>query len=654
MVPRVKDGPAEDRRLKAFPRFSLQLVLVLALACQFGPWTLNPLLHGFSWLALLLLSAEGLGALLLLLARSSADIGLNVVVGLSAMVALAGPLVAWRHADSATCAALLGIGLIAQAVSVRVPRRARVFAEGTAARARDVAALLVLLFFVASALTQWRMHPYDDALAYTPLVKKLLSVGHLDEPFSLRRLSGLGAHSFLTALVHTRISLAYAFACDRGLCLVALALLLRWNAPSPRSGAYLVVLVSVCSVFGGSGFSFFSGILLLCGSWLLSERLAQRRSIAAAALEALPLAALCALRQFDMAFVGLWLALRLFFARREGPSERRYLLLVVLFTCMLVAPWCEACVHAAGTFLFPLLHGNATSRVMPFDGFPSLGRCFLNLVDVLVGTELLCLLPLAALLSLAAFAQRKLPPGARRVAVSSPFAVASVLISVLLFFSLQGGNMGDLGRYIFPFACAALVLGSLLGRQATEGSHRLSYAQEFGFLLSVGIALLLAPERLPGATARIVSALYMHRNSEGPLASEPLRLAQESIPQRAKILVMVDTPAAFDYTRNSIDHLDLPGYASPSPGMPWESNSVALGQYLQAQGYGYVIFQRPQYSGYLLRTASLDALASSPKKLWQDMAHRTLLANTRMGELAMQHDVLLETEGVVSLRLRRP
>lgn len=628
------------------------LVLGAALLCQFVPWGLNPLAQDISWLALLLLSFEGVGALLMWRTRTPADVGLHVAVGLSAMVVAGGPLVAWRCADTHTCTGLVACGLIAQVSSLRIPRTPRAVAEGWWGSARDVAALLVLCFFVASALTQWRMHPYDDALAYTPLVKKLLAVGHLDEPFSLRRLSGLGGHSFLTALVHTRVSLSHAFACDRGLCVVALALLVRWSAQSARTGAYLVVLVAVCSVFGGSGFSFFSGMLLLCASWLLARHMAATRSLSASAVQALPVAALCSLRQFDMAFVAAWFCFRWLYALKKGRPAFAPLAGVTLLSALFVAPWCYVSVRSAGTFLFPLLHGNATSRVMPLDRIPSLGASVLNLVDVLTSTELLCLLPLVAAIALTDVGRPPETPGVFPAAARSSFARAAAATSLALFASMQVGNIGDLGRYLFPFALACLLLVPLRLQDIRE--ERAIHAYDWALMLSIAIAVVLAPTRFPGAVDRIVAAMYGPRASTPTAPPEPLQRAQATIPPTAKIAVMVDTPAALDYGRNTIDSLDLPGYASPPPGMPWELGSEAIALYLQAHGYDYLMFQRPQYSSYLLRTASLEVLASSPKKLWQEMAHQTLLANARMAELANVRDVVFEDEGVVALRLRRP
>ena len=65
---------------------------------------------------------------------------------------------------------------------------------------------------------------------------------------------------------------------------------------------------------------------------------------------------------------------------------------------------------------------------------------------------------------------------------------------------------------------------------------------------------------------------------------------QSAVPAGEKLFVIVSQPAALNYRRNEIAGVDVPGAASPEPGMPFFAGPDALRNYLKKQGFSYLAF----------------------------------------------------------------
>jgi len=63
------------------------------------------------------------------------------------------------------------------------------------------------------------------------------------------------------------------------------------------------------------------------------------------------------------------------------------------------------------------------------------------------------------------------------------------------------------------------------------------------------------------------------------------------VPADDKLLVLVNHPFAFDYRRNGIVNVDMPGAVSPDPGMPFFQGPGALKAYLKGQSIRAVAFR---------------------------------------------------------------
>ena len=65
---------------------------------------------------------------------------------------------------------------------------------------------------------------------------------------------------------------------------------------------------------------------------------------------------------------------------------------------------------------------------------------------------------------------------------------------------------------------------------------------------------------------------------------------QSAVPPSETVLASMDFPFLFDFRRNTVFLIDLPGSASLAPGMPFFQGSHALATYLTSHGIRYVAY----------------------------------------------------------------
>jgi hypothetical protein len=69
------------------------------------------------------------------------------------------------------------------------------------------------------------------------------------------------------------------------------------------------------------------------------------------------------------------------------------------------------------------------------------------------------------------------------------------------------------------------------------------------------------------------------------------------IPAGARVLAAVDQPALLDFSRYSFATLDIPGFVSPPPHMPYFRGAAPKVAYLRGLGYDYIVTQSPAVVG---------------------------------------------------------
>jgi hypothetical protein len=234
------------------------LAVPLALAA-FG-WSRpdDVLWGGLAWLGAVLIALAGWGALVERAVKASVDLGLRMAWGVVALLAVAGAILAARVLTQPVVLALLAVGYggyawrrltAAEPVAIELLRGARALADDPQ---RSIAwGLLAALAAINVLLAVARTYgnPFDDDVAYLPLIQRLLDVGDLDEPFSFRRLSALGGQTVLGGLTAARGTLLNLYAIDHGAGqLITWALLIGLVRGQPRREPAIVALVALVVV----------------------------------------------------------------------------------------------------------------------------------------------------------------------------------------------------------------------------------------------------------------------------------------------------------------------------------------------------------------------------------------------------------------------
>ena len=249
--PPVWERAAFDRILRV-----AAILVVLALGAAGLALPGSVLRGGAAWLAFLCFVLSGWGYLIVRIRKiADPDFGLRAAWGAAGYIAVAGVLVAAGVLTRPVILALIGLGAAGFAwreLASPVASWHRVRDGLRFVRARPgvgtLAVLLVLaaLYQMLGGVAALDRNPWDDDLAYTPLIKRLLDTGDLVEPFSFRRMSAYGGQTVLGALAAARGTLANVHLIDKGLCFGLALLIVTGKARERRCPPVWVVLIRSC------------------------------------------------------------------------------------------------------------------------------------------------------------------------------------------------------------------------------------------------------------------------------------------------------------------------------------------------------------------------------------------------------------------------
>ncbi|HEY5933591.1 MAG TPA: hypothetical protein VIU61_03120, partial [Kofleriaceae bacterium] len=383
VVARSRELAAESRRRRPDPwdskaidwtlRISV-VVAVLSLGVIGIALPHSVLRGGASWLGFLFFVLSGWGYFIVRIRGvADPDFGLRAAWGAAGYVAIAGVLVAIGVCSNPAILALIALGaagFVWRELVAPIPSWRRVRSGIQFLRARRALGVLVILLV---GLAGWQMlgavaaldrNPWDDDLAYTPLIKRLLDDGNLVEPFSFRRMGAYGGQTVLGALAGARGTLANVHLVDKALFFGIALLIIAGKAKERRTQpVWTVLLVLVLLLLPETSIN-------TAAQWTgVAMFLALYRAVARDhwSIVGLVGAATCTLRQNYIAvvvlFVGIVLWRRLHATRRvmswreawqiEKPRWR----LVVGVASLAIVAWWIAAFLSNGTFLFPLLEG---------------------------------------------------------------------------------------------------------------------------------------------------------------------------------------------------------------------------------------------------------------------------------------------------------
>jgi hypothetical protein len=500
------------------------------------------------------------------------------------------------------------------------------------------AAIIPAGILYAGAASPNLPNPSDDWLAYLPFVKMIQQTGTFLDPFNVRRMGALGGQSYLQSFVQLVASDDRLGLFDQGVCqLLVIGLIVGAVREAERVAAVVLLVMlaflltlpeirinSASEMSGVVGFLALYRTLVFVGRRGLS-------GMRAAALVALPAAAACTLRQNYQLVVGCLLA---GLAIERGASGRERLRTLARTGAVLLAlllPWSILAFRSNHTFLFPLMAGNYDPNYAAITGPTTADARLQSLWSAALHHEPIRTLPILLL------AAPVLARGAHRAALSG-FWLGTIAGFVMLALSLPDAGNFTIARYNFGFVVAFALAA---GHAASEAVlSRRTMVPLLG--VSVVVFALAAQVQRSGPVvtrnyAGAIGRLTAMPPTTSPLAlrADEFRRMQAAVPPRERLFVMIERPYHLDYARNPVLHLDLPGAASPRPGLPLTAGGEAAAEYLLSQGLRYLAFTRPDSAETdIYRRAHWRKQLTGRWPIWRNTAPFFLHAFDIVDELA--------------------
>lgn len=680
---------ARKRILDALPACVLAAVVIWATIWVIPRSARNQLTETTVWALLTIVSYAGWGSLVRIAMTRNAgvDLGLRVAWGMGLVCFIGGalevPALMTRTAALVLVEAGIVLALAALALERDAVRRRTRFlgkfirSEPALTIVSAVVGALVVLHLL-SAVADWHSNPYDDDIAYLAFLRKLSDTGTVIEPFSFRRLSAYGGQTLFLELTSVRASMLQAHTFDRGVCVVVITLLMlghRTRRGNRRTSVLftlvLLTMLLTLPVIAINTASYYSGIVVFLGLFRTLGWAERRVDQTPSWRGALPLALLgvmaCTLRQNFLPIPAIVFAtsyaIRLRRMRDWSLKERLIEpVAAIVFSVVALLPWLITSYQSSKTFLFPVMPGT-------FHKALALNASAWNFVrevgfhtDVAVNS-----MPLATLgvfILAVAFVRER---GTRAPLTSLTVGtVAGVAASV---HGLTQSDAGNIGRYIFGMLMAVVVAVMLV---AGTAPFRPPFRRRHVAAGLVLVAAIVQMAPLVAYTSWGVKGLWKDwtlrfTNIESMAYGAP-RVPESGVPQRRiyasdlqgvipageKVAVLVDEPLYLDFARNPIWNLDMPGYASLSPGMPFFKGSEALEAYFKGLGLRWIIFVLPEYSRYHYRRDYFLGLFVSDQEIWRTYAPYMVDFLDNMVAIHGRHREVTRSRGTIVIDLEQP
>jgi hypothetical protein len=675
------------------PSLVLGVLVVVLLELTLPPVDRQPLLQTSLWGLVVLVSFAGWGSLVKWIVASPAervDLGLRLSWGASAMLFVGGILMVPSVMTRDVSLLMIDIG-VALSFATLVRERAGVAHSvrlGLRLIRREQRLSLLLLALAAflavhylAGVTEWHTNPYDDDIAYLGFVRKLHDTGSFPEPFSFRRLASLGGQTFFLALVAIRAAANQANTFDRGVCILVIAALIAGHRVGRRRPSILFLvpamalvptlpLIAINTAPHFSAIAFFVA-LFRTAVWTADRPRAPWKNALPIALVAMTV---CTLRQnflpIPVVFLAVMYGARLhaLVSRSSAAAGTTALLTkakaglaeplaVCLFTAIALLPWLITAWQSNGTFLYPVMLGTFNKALL----MQSTSTGVVHEMRLFVWTLLEGVpLPTLGIFVLGALLLREKSDRKPVLAL----LVAAFAGLALLVHALSQGDAQNLGRY----ACAALVAFALCA-SLSAGLERWRPSPRRSQLAAVVVlgALLLQPLQQPLQADASLSKFYgrVFRNLEEAAAAtrpneaadfwvEAYKRAQGAVPPGQRIAVLVDEPYRLDFRRNPIWNLDMPGYSSLAPGMPFFLGSQKVEDYFRGIGVRYLAFVRPDRSKYHYRREYWLRLLVDETEVWRAFAPYIIDMLDNLMEIAGRHKHLYDADTMIVLDLAEP
>ena len=525
--------------------------------------------------------------------RSSAGWSLRAAWGMCLCIVIGGILNLFGLAHRGVLLAMVAVGILFL-LSFRKTRSERDANQKRFLIPTCVVILIGLRY--SAAVSSDFYNAQDDYQGYFVFPEKIVQTGELGtDPFSERRIiSSLGGQYFLDAMLIAWTGEAHLNLLDRGIGLLLLAGLV-WSLARengiPAQMAACAVLPIALSELPQVNVSSLLIACAICVALYRTLELARRGPNGIwrdGLLVGLVTAGAITLKMNVIPAVGLLAALH-FLGRwvldRRGRTQTLFCAAVAAGAAVLfLLPWMIASLRSSGTLLYPLLGqgyygSNFGDYKLPNSGM-NLGSIYHYIGTAFVG------LPSILILISAAFAI-----GQRQVLRSEYlFRVAALIANIVVAISI-GGFSTERFTFAFNFAAILVLLTYWLARPSTVVVAMLAIG------LLVGDSWRPMRDNLRADLASLLSQIHGQTAADD---WEPKRYlaAQESVPPHETILARLDHPFLLDFQRNQIDIIDVPGHASPPPGMPSFAGPGPLADYLLKRGIRYIAYSYADEAGF--------------------------------------------------------
>ncbi|MCE9575970.1 MAG: hypothetical protein K8W52_22655, partial [Deltaproteobacteria bacterium] len=616
---------------------------------------------GAAWLGFLIAVLAGWGSLVERAAKVEVDLGLRLAWGAAGLLAAGGVLLAAGRLDVYGFDALLAIGFLGHAwrqITVREPTVTSLGRALGTLREDPQAAILwtalgaLALVNILGAIAHLKANVYDDDIAYTPFVRRLLDAGNLVEPFSFRRVSAFGGQTVLSALAAVRGTLSNIYLVDHGLFqLVTLALVAGMVRQRDRFvGALAILVLLLLPDASINTASYWTGVALFLALYRTVAHVlaAPRAGFAVAGLVA---AATCTLRQNYLPVAIGFLALTLLFRLRRPlvpalRADRAAWLGALVGGLVGLLPYLIASWRSNETFLYPFQLGTFNPDIQMTPTVWSIWQELQFFLSTLLEPDpLRVAVPLIPMLLLC----RDRRPGRPMTALT----LASIVGFVLLVHAFTLSDPRNLWRYAFGFVVALTMLLAIEG--TADGFDGAPPPGTRPSLPTIGrfwvIACLLAQLLATGkSTARKYAVIGAELSAAardlspdtGATPEAAYQRLQAAAPAGATIVVLLDQPAYLDFARNPIINLDTPGFASYRPGMPAFRGAEPVAAYFRDHGLRYLAFVRGDRSTYFYRREYWVQRLFTDTELWRILAAYMIDTIDNFAALADRYPVLYE------------
>jgi len=513
--------------------------------------------------------------------------------------------------------------------------------------------LIPLISRYAAAVHYQALSCPDDNIAYFPFISRLLDTGTLIDPFNMRRLAAYGGHTFLQAFIGAVGTEDNAFLMDRGIAvIISFGLTLGFFKDRARLGilpyaiTVLVILVLPFPLLNSA--SHITGLALFLTLFRTLERqpVLTQQTTRSIWLVAMVLAGAASLRAHFLAAGALTVACYWCVSAvqsRDGWKQATVSLIhsgAATLVCLM--PWMILLHRSSGSFLYPLIRGNHRDEFENYSASLELGDHVQVFADTFLDAKLLIFMVPVILLVF----RRSYP-------AATALYIGALLTSAAMTWIFTHSDVDNILRYVAPFLYAAFIATMVSftrdARTPTLGSGFQSLPA--GDKIIAGAMIVLLPlmmakdiERLTDRWGKAVLSL-----NERALYKE----VQSAIPPGEKFMSVVGHPYAFDYARNDVSGIDVPGAASPDPGVPYFKGPQAFKNYFLARGISYLVFgdfDRPGTCLYIRKLWQFHAAGDVP--VWKMEAEYYLDLMDTAEALAVSEDVILRKNGFTVLQLR--